>query len=118
MIAYAAGTGISSNLTYFSTFITGVGGLAKSAITVLIALAVVVLFWGIVKYIWGGADDTAQAKNLMIWSVVAIAVMISIWGLVGLLQQVFLGGNAGTTPEAPGLPAMESGADVDFGTDE
>jgi succinate dehydrogenase/fumarate reductase cytochrome b subunit len=69
--------------------------------TLLYAAAFVAFFWGIVKYIWN-TDDTkgrADATNWMVWSVVALFVMVTLWGIVGLLVNTF-----GMTPTViPGL---------------
>lgn len=73
---------------YIGSILSAAGGWISTLVPLLIALAIVVFFFYIVKYIWGGADDKSASKSGIIWSVVAIAVMVSIWGLVGLLQGV------------------------------
>ena len=54
-------------------------------------LAVVIFFWGVVKFIFNAAnsDDHREGINLMIWGIVSLFVMSSIWGLVGILQATF-----------------------------
>jgi len=90
---------------YVDGIITAIGDWVTALVPVLIALAMVVFFWGLVQYLWSGADDgKVKGKNLMIWGIIAVAVMISIWGLVGLLQSVTgVGtGSSVTIPEVPG----------------
>jgi heme A synthase len=74
-------------------------------IPLLIAIAVIVFFWGIIKYIGsqGDADKRTEARGLMIWGVVALFVMVSVWGLVGILKNTF-SVNGGGTPTAPAVP--------------
>jgi hypothetical protein len=60
-------------------------------VPIIISLALVVFFWGMVVYLAKMGDDTERKKGLqlMIWGVVAIFVMVSIWGIIGLLQSTF-----------------------------
>lgn len=48
-------------------------------------LALLLFFWGMVKYIWS-AGDKEEGKKIMVWGVVALFVMSSIWGIVSFLQ--------------------------------
>lgn len=73
---------------YVNSIIEAVGQWINMLVPLLIGLAVVVFFYGLVKYIWGGAEAKAAAISSMVWGVIAIAVMVSIWGLVGLLQDI------------------------------
>ena len=64
--------------------------------TVLYAAAFVAFFWGIVQYILNTDNPTERQKGTqwMIWSVVALSVMVSLWGIVGILIRTF-----GLTPQ-------------------
>ena len=66
-------------------------------IPLMIAIAVIIFFYGVVKYVLATGDDAAraQARSLMIYGVVGLFVMVSIWGLVGLLQGTFGIGGGG-----------------------
>ena len=65
--------------------------LLNALIGILITLAIVVFFWGLVKYLLSGGatEDAHKGIHQMIWGVVAIFVMVSIWGLIALLQRTF-----------------------------
>jgi len=57
---------------------------------ILIGVALIVFFWGLVKFIIrpGGDEKAVEGgKRLMIWGVVALFVMLSVWGIVGLVQR-------------------------------
>ncbi len=56
----------------------------------------VAFFWGLAKYIWGGAEDKERGKNLMVWGTLAIFVAASIWGIVTVLKITFGVGNEQT----------------------
>ena len=78
-----------------STVITNVNNtILGPLVGVLLTAALVVFFWGMVKYIsgLGSEQDKKAGKEIMVWGIVALFVMISVWGLVRLLQGNFLGG--------------------------
>ena len=89
-------SGLQTNLGEFRA-------LLNTLIPVLIALAVVVLLWGLVKYIRGAGDEKARAdgKHMMLWSIIAIIIMLSLFGIISWIQSaVGLSGTASsyTTP--------------------
>ena len=70
-------------------------------IPILIGLALIYFFWGLIKYIRSAGDPKAasEGKSIMIYGVIAIAVMVSIMGLVAWLQQAFgVGTDTAITP--------------------
>ena len=73
-------------------------------IPLLIAVAVLVFFWGIIKYIGsqGNDDSRKEARHLMVWGIIALFVMVSVWGLVGLLSTTLGGTNQ--PPPTPYVP--------------
>jgi len=78
MVASAAT--LTDTLVFMSTFLNGVIGL-------FITLAIVVFFWGLIKYLWSmGTEDAHEGLKIMFWGVIAIFVMVSIWGIIRLLQ--------------------------------
>ena len=85
----AQGAGLSSGAYSPGTsLIDKLGSTINLLIGLFIALAVVVFFWGLIKWLWSmGPDDAQQGLKIMFWGVVALFVMVSIWGIVRLLQQ-------------------------------
>ncbi|OGG73941.1 hypothetical protein A3A40_01280 [Candidatus Kaiserbacteria bacterium RIFCSPLOWO2_01_FULL_54_20] len=78
MVASAAT--LTDTLVFMSTFLNGVIGL-------FITLAIVVFFWGLIKYLWSmGTEDAHEGLKIMFWGIIAIFVMVSIWGIIRLLQ--------------------------------
>lgn len=76
----------------------------------ILALAIVYFLWHTAQGILKGnsPEDRAQFRTRIVWSIVAIAVMVSLWGIVGLLLNTFdLGFNAPTYPEGGG-PGSDS----------
>ncbi len=99
------GAPTSIGTSYVDSIFTNVGEWLDLLIPILIGIAVVVFFWGIIRYVTAGADDEKrkEARGLMIWGIIAIFIMVAIWGLVGLLAS-FLGISTGGTVNAPTLP--------------
>ncbi len=76
----ASAATLTDTLVFASQFLNGVIGL-------FITLAIVVFFWGLIKYLWSmGSEDAHEGLKIMFWGVIAIFVMVSIWGIIRLLQ--------------------------------
>ena len=76
----ASAATLTDTLVFFSQFLNGVIGL-------FITLAIVVFFWGLIKYLWSmGSEDAHEGLKIMFWGIIAIFVMVSIWGIIRLLQ--------------------------------
>jgi len=58
--------------------------LIKLILPVLMGAAVVVFFWGIVKFITKAGDEKAikEGRSLMFWGLIALFVMLSFWGIM------------------------------------
>jgi hypothetical protein len=59
--------------------------------SLLYAAAFVAFFWGLVQYILNTEDakKREQSTSWMMWSVIALFVMVALWGIVGLLTRTF-----------------------------
>jgi hypothetical protein len=98
----------TANLSGISTLVDQFGSIIAKVIPILFALAIIYFFWGVIKYIRSAGDPKAasEGKSIMIWGVIAIAVMLSIYGLVNWLQSSFGINNQQTAPVpcVSGLP--------------
>ena len=63
----------------------------SQAVIILVALAVVFFLYGILKYITAGDDEEKRSKmkNVMIYGIIGLFVMISFWGIVNILINTF-----------------------------
>lgn len=75
----------------------GVGGLfdlvlalLSRAVVLLISIAVVWFIYNVFHYVIAVDEvDKAQAKEKIVWGLIAIFIMVSVWGLVAILQYTF-----------------------------
>ena len=63
-----------------------------SIIPVVLVLAILFFFWGLAKFILHADDETkrAEGKQIMIWGIIALFVIITIGGITALLQSTFV----------------------------
>jgi hypothetical protein len=88
---------IASAQTDTVTVSQGIIGLIQFANTALndviilfVTLAIVALFYGIIKYVYSNAGKAKAASlTTIIYSIIAIFIMVSIWGIIHLLQSTF-----------------------------
>ncbi len=96
------------DLTGLDAIVAFIGRTVRSLIPIIFGLAIVYFFWGLIQYIRAAGDPkkAAEGKSIMIYGVIAIAVMISIYGLVAWLQNLLGISSIGavTPPQVTGLP--------------
>ena len=92
--ALASAQTLLNTLGFFNTLLNG-------AIGLLITLAILAFFYGLVRYLFklGGSEGSKEGLKIMLYGVIAIFVMVSIWGIVRLLQSTF--SVTSTTPVIP-----------------
>lgn len=71
------------------------GGIIQMLIFITASLALLVFFWGLVKYIAKADDPSAkeQGKNIMTYGVIALFVLFFIWGILYFIQDAFFIGD-------------------------
>ena len=81
-------------------------GFLNIIITFFILLATVLFLWGIVRYITAGGDETktAEARNMIIWGIVFLAIMVAVWGFVNVLLEFVLETDSSTPTPIPEGP--------------
>jgi len=66
----------------------------------------VVFFWGLVQYIYNGAEGHESGRNIMIAGIVSLFIMVSVWGIVNLVQGA-LGVNGNAPVAIPQVPQLQ-----------
>lgn len=81
--ALSSAATLLNTLALVNTFLNALIGL-------FVTLAIVVFFWGLIKYLVGeGSEGKTAGLKIMFMGVVTIFVMVSIWGIIRLLQSTF-----------------------------
>lgn len=84
------GAGCANTLCYIGYTIINL--INNVAVPLVFALAFIVFLYGIAKaYIFSSGDpeEVKKGHKLVLWGLVAFAVMISIWGLVNIVANTF-----------------------------
>ena len=70
---------------------------------VLLGVLVLLFLWGLTKYVLqtDSVEGKESAKNIMIWGLVTIFIIVTMWGLVGILIDLF-----GADPVVPTWPQI------------
>jgi hypothetical protein len=86
------------------------GAIVQYSISLLAAIALLVFFWGLVKFIRkAGEGDVKEGKAIMLWGIIALFIMISIWGIVRFMQHELLPGADYSSPLGATLQNSNSG---------
>ncbi len=58
------------------------------------------------KFVFQSGEEQEKGKSYMIWSIVAITILMSIWGIVKIFQSTF--GADDKTIDAPNIPKLNN----------
>ncbi len=86
----------------FKALVDDVLEIINLIIPIVAGLAVLIFFWGLVKFIVNVSGDekaVTEGKNLMIWGIIALFVMVSLGGIL-----YFFSGEVGFKYGLPLLP--------------
>ena len=74
-------------------------------IPILMVIATIVFIWGIISYILSAGSDERkkEAKNLIIWGLIGLFVIIAMWGLVTVIGTTFIPGGERIIPPGPSV---------------
>lgn len=89
--SYSSCMGVPNNIG--ELFDYGICILQGGVTAFLIGLGVIFFLVGVVGYITAGDNEEKRegGRNLMIFGIVVLFVMVSVWGLVNILSQSFFG---------------------------
>ena len=96
------------NLTNIESLVIAIGNIVELALPIVVGIALLVFFWGLVKFIFaqGNEESKADAKKIMLWGLIALFVMVAVWGLVGFMA-IALGVTPTTGPQViPTVPGL------------
>lgn len=106
-LTFAPVFAFAQTLGNIETLVKSIGRVVSVALPIVVALALIGFFWGLVKFIFaqGSEEAKADAKKIMLWGLIALFVMVSVWGLVKFIGTAFGIPEGGTivVPTVPGL---------------
>lgn len=78
---------ITGHLGAFDDVLFTLRGGINLVIVFLFLVATVIFLWGVVRYIAaaGDEDKTAEARNMIMWGIIFLAVMVAVWGFVAIV---------------------------------
>ncbi|MDP3763841.1 MAG: hypothetical protein Q8Q92_04375 [bacterium] len=106
-LAFAPAFVFAQSLGNVETLLRSIGRLIDIALPIVVAIALLGFFWGLVKFIFAQGDETAKAdaKKIMLWGLIALFVMVAVWGLVRFIGNAF-GIQQGDTIIVPRVPGL------------
>lgn len=86
-----------------NTILNNIISLLQKVVLIVFTLAVIMFGWGIVKLIAaaGNPQEIKNAKSIILWGVIGMAVLASIAGIIAYFQNFFLISTANPTIRVP-----------------
>lgn len=77
-------------------------------VLIIMSLALINFLWGVAQYILSAGDEAkkVEGRNMMIYGIIALFVMVAVWGLVRVLRETFLPGSNLNALDSPQLPSV------------
>ena len=106
-LALSPSLAFAQTLGNVNTLLNSIRGLVNGALPVVVGLALLGFFWGLMKFIFAAGDEEKkeEGKNIMIYGVIALFVMVAVWGLVGFIASA-LGIQTGGSVPLPSVPGL------------
>ena len=88
-LAFAPALAFAADFTAIKNLVNSFKGVLDSLIPVIFGIAIIYFFWGVARYIRAAGDpkEAAAGKSIMIYGIIALAVMASVYGLINFLTQ-------------------------------
>lgn len=103
LVSFAVGTD-------FDYLILKVGDWIQLLTPIVVALALLYFFYGLARYILNADNEEkkAEGKNIMIYGIIALFVMVSVWGLVSILVNTLGITTGGTLVPGTDIPQIQT----------
>ncbi|MBY0539226.1 hypothetical protein K2P56_02210 [Patescibacteria group bacterium] len=89
---------------------TTVGELIGTLTPIIVALALMAFFWGLAMYVlnFSGEDkDKKKGRDMMVYGLLVLFVMVSVWGIVNILQQTFSINDSDSRLQGSDIPRVD-----------
>lgn len=74
---------------------------------ILIAIAILYFFWQVIMWIKAPAEEKSAHAISVLWSVVALFVLLAFWGIVAFIVNT-TGIDPQSAPNLPGIPGVDN----------
>ncbi len=83
----------------FASIIQDIISFINLVVGVLAVLALVIFFWGLVKYVYHSDDahSREEGRGSIMWGLIALFVLFSLFGILQILNIAFFGGGVAGT---------------------
>ena len=95
----------AQSLSNVQILVNAIGVIARTLVPILMVIAMLAFFWGLIRYIWGSQGEASKVdgKKIMIAGLVSLFIMACVWGIV-ILAANSLGVSTGASAITPGIP--------------
>jgi Type IV secretion system pilin len=94
----------------FCTWVSAIIGLLNPLIGIASAIALVIFFWGLLRYVYaaGNSEAHTKGKEMIVWGLLSIFIIFSLWGIIVFFEEALLPSPPGsaTTTTSSGLPPV------------
>ena len=104
-LAFTPAIASAQQLTRIDILLSSVGDIVDAALPIVVGIGLLVFMWGLVRFIFAGAEAKEEGKTLMIWGLVALFVMVSVWGIIRWAGDLF-DVDQGADIEVPGVQGL------------
>ncbi len=75
----------------FARLVDSFTDLINGLVGLLVGVAMIIFFIGVIKYIYRAPNPKAQkyGRDMIVWGLLAIFVMVSVWGILRLARESF-----------------------------
>ena len=107
ILAFAPVLAFAQQLAGIERLVGSIGRVVGLALPIVVAIALLAFFWGLVKFIFAQGNEEAkgEGKKIMLWGLIALFVMVGVWGLVDFIAGA-LEINTGGSVDVPTVPGL------------
>jgi len=98
------------NFTYLNSLFGGLDNLFRNILLpLLMAIAILVFVWNVLRYFLWSADDPAgreTARVYILYALLGLVLIVAVWGFVAIILQFFGLGTGSGLNNPPPLPSL------------
>jgi hypothetical protein len=92
---------------YFQSILTFIQGIMNVIFPILTIVALVIFFYELIMFIKASPDEKTKRRPGVIWSVVALFVLLSIFGIIRILQNITGVSNGPAGINSSNIPSVQ-----------